>query len=403
MLYAGALVAVFGDEVLVEKAERLLGGRGGQADEVRVEIVEDLTPDVVNGTVTFVGDDEIKGLDGNVGIVGDVARFLVPHVEVEQGAFFEVVLELGFAAQHGVKTLNGGDANAARLVERVGGEMLDVEEFGKETPIVRRAVLLKFAEGFASEIVAVYEKEDATSVGKLDEAIDGTDGGKGLAAACCHLNEGAGAVLGQGNFQILDRFDLANAQIGFIERRQIAQALADGILLLEPVGERFGTMKGKNGTLARVGVAQVGELRFGTGAFVAKGKRELDLRQIGGGGGLVFFGLQMQHCERCGNVLCALVAPSGQDTYVCLEHANVARVRHFGEIGAILARAFGCVNGLCSYPIDRALKKQGNQSCDSNQHLVAHAHSISFSINPLPRTFDSCTCTFCLDTRAREI
>jgi hypothetical protein len=38
----GLLVAVFHDQVLVEEAEGLLGGRGGEADEVGVEVLQHL-------------------------------------------------------------------------------------------------------------------------------------------------------------------------------------------------------------------------------------------------------------------------------------------------------------------------------------------------------------------------
>jgi len=67
----GAFVAVVHDEVLVEVGDGLFGGGGGEADEVGVEVFEDLAPEVVDGAVTFVDDDDVKGFGGDGGVVGD--------------------------------------------------------------------------------------------------------------------------------------------------------------------------------------------------------------------------------------------------------------------------------------------------------------------------------------------
>ena len=85
----GGFVVVFGDKVLVEEAEGLFGGCGGEPDDEGVEVVEDLSPLVVDAAVAFVDDDEVEGADGNGGVVGDghgfflfsdsVARLFVFH------------------------------------------------------------------------------------------------------------------------------------------------------------------------------------------------------------------------------------------------------------------------------------------------------------------------------------
>ena len=69
----GLLVAVFHDQVLVEEAEGLLGGRGGEADQVGVEVLQHLPPEVVDGAVALVGDDDVEGLDGDRRVVGQRA------------------------------------------------------------------------------------------------------------------------------------------------------------------------------------------------------------------------------------------------------------------------------------------------------------------------------------------
>ena len=72
----GALVVVFGDEVFIEEADRLLAGRSSEPDEEGVEVFEDLPPEVVDGAVG-IGDDKVEGLDGDGGIVGDILRAVV--------------------------------------------------------------------------------------------------------------------------------------------------------------------------------------------------------------------------------------------------------------------------------------------------------------------------------------
>jgi len=70
-------VGILHDQVLVEEAEGLFVGGGGQADEKGIEVFEHLAPEVVNGAVALVGDDKIKGLDGDGGVVFDGRDFLV--------------------------------------------------------------------------------------------------------------------------------------------------------------------------------------------------------------------------------------------------------------------------------------------------------------------------------------
>ncbi len=58
--------------VLMEEAECLRTGGGGEADQVGVEVFEDLTPHAVDGPVALVDDDEVEVLDRNVRVVGDL-------------------------------------------------------------------------------------------------------------------------------------------------------------------------------------------------------------------------------------------------------------------------------------------------------------------------------------------
>ena len=68
------LVGVLHDQVLLEEAECLPGGCRGQSDKEAVEVLQHLPPQVVDGAVTLVGNDDVERLDGDVGVVLDGRR-----------------------------------------------------------------------------------------------------------------------------------------------------------------------------------------------------------------------------------------------------------------------------------------------------------------------------------------
>src|SRR5206468_12643534 len=115
--------------------------------------------------------------------------------------------------QHGVKALDGGDADAADAVELRGLQVLDVVKLGELAAVVGRDELLEFFQGLVAEVAAVDEEEDAARAGELDKAVNEVDGGVGLAAAGGHLDEGAAFVGGEGFFEVADRFDLRGPEI----------------------------------------------------------------------------------------------------------------------------------------------------------------------------------------------
>jgi len=91
----GVFVGVFGDEVLPKKADGLFGGCGSEANEEGIEVFEHLTPEVVDGAVAFVDDDDIELFDGDVGVVADG-----PGLFVDGAAFyFKAGVFVGFVIQ----------------------------------------------------------------------------------------------------------------------------------------------------------------------------------------------------------------------------------------------------------------------------------------------------------------
>src|SRR5437660_5323756 len=117
------------------------------------------------------------------------------------------------SAQHGVKALDGGNADAADAVELRGLQVLDVVKLGELAAVVGRDELLEFFQGLVAEVAAVDEEEDAARAGELDEAVNEVDGGVGLAAAGGHLDESAAFVGGEGFFEVPDGFDLRRPEI----------------------------------------------------------------------------------------------------------------------------------------------------------------------------------------------
>src|SRR5206468_5366934 len=139
--------------------------------------------------------------------------------------------------QHGVKALDGGDADAADAVELRGLQVLDVVKLGELAAVVGRDELLEFFQGLVAEIAAVDEEEDAARAGELDEAVNEVDGGVGLAAASGHLDESAAFVGGEGFLEVADGFDLRRPKVGrrhLIQRRKICEAGVELVLRLEP-------------------------------------------------------------------------------------------------------------------------------------------------------------------------
>ena len=162
----------------MEEAEGLLGRRGGEADQGGVEVFEHLAPEVVDGAVAFVGDDEVEGLDGESGVVDGFHRRLARiAARKERGVVFVAGLVFGVAAEHGEEALDGGDADLRNRIELVGLHVLDVVQLSEEASVVRGAEALELVEGLASEVVAVDQEEDAAGVGVLDKAVGEVAGG----------------------------------------------------------------------------------------------------------------------------------------------------------------------------------------------------------------------------------
>ena len=258
----GALVVVFRDAVLVEVGDGLRRRRGGEADERSVEVFEHLPPEIVDGAVALVGDDEVELLDGDGGIVGDI-----PGAGAKGGGEFRAgnvvgVLREFLATQDRVESLDSADGDAAHVINVRRGEVLDVVELGEKAVRVRRAVTVEFIASLLAEIRAVDEEEDAAGPGVFDEAISERAGGERLARAGGHVDESARLVSGEGLFQAGDSFDLAIAHAIRSERMReghLREAITQRVRFGSPLGERLRTMEGEDAAGARRRVALIAE------------------------------------------------------------------------------------------------------------------------------------------------
>ena len=67
-------MGVLHHEVLAEEPEGLLRRGGSQADQVRLEVLQDLTPQAVDGPVALVDDDHVERVGRQGRVVADLYR-----------------------------------------------------------------------------------------------------------------------------------------------------------------------------------------------------------------------------------------------------------------------------------------------------------------------------------------
>ena len=200
-------MVVFADDVLLEEAIGAVVRRGGQADEVGVEILQNLTPEVVNGAVAFVDDDEVEKLRRNLAVVDNRHRLLGLN-QLRRVDLLGGVIHL-LALQERIHALDGADADLAILGDEGRCKALDVVKLGELAVVVAGHVGHEFLLGLFTQIPGVHEKKDALGVGVFEQPVDRGDGGVGLARAGGHLDERARAVVLEGRLQLLDGADLA--------------------------------------------------------------------------------------------------------------------------------------------------------------------------------------------------
>ncbi len=270
----------------------------------------------------FVGDDDVEGLDGEGGVVGDGLGL---SEQVAQGidALLIVFGRQLAALEHAEQPLDGADGDARREVELVALQVLDDVFLAELVVVVGRAVLVELFLGLAAQVAPVHQKQHAPGAGELDQAVDEADAGEGLAAAGGHLDQGARLVDLERVLKIADGDDLRGPQAGFDERRQGLQAGEEGGgcglsgwacakagagvvgragcggarvhgggrlparlpapagQVLQPGGQGLRPMEGKHGAGAGLRVQAIGEVGLDAGGFKAERQRPAPSGQAG--------------------------------------------------------------------------------------------------------------------------
>jgi hypothetical protein len=121
------LVAVLHDQVLVEKPERVLGRRGGEPDQERVEVLQHLSPQRVDRAVALVDHDQVEVLGRVRGVVDHRQRLAHGRARrPEARLLLARRVELRLALEHGVHALDRGDDYLGRVADHVRGQPLDL-------------------------------------------------------------------------------------------------------------------------------------------------------------------------------------------------------------------------------------------------------------------------------------
>lgn len=175
------------------------GGGGGEPNFDGIEVVDGVAPDAhfLGGVaaVAFVGDDEVKGVDGDVELVSVGFRLGIAT------GLGEAALGAEEVAGH---ALDGGDIDEG-MAGPGGGEVFVGEDLGVEGVVVAEVFLLEalavelvflgelvalggvesveLANSLGGEGLAVHQEQDAAGEPAFEEAIDLGDREEGLAGA----------------------------------------------------------------------------------------------------------------------------------------------------------------------------------------------------------------------------
>ena len=174
-------------EVLAEETEGLLRRGGCQADQVGVEVLQDLTPQTVDGAMAFIDDDDVERVGRHRRAVADLDRLgdrqLVSRVLVD------LLVQLRFPLEDREDALDGRDAHPRGRIDRVRGQVLDVV-LGREFALgLLDRELVEFELGLLAQVRPVDEKQDPLGVRMLDQAVAQVRGRERLPGAGRHLDQ----------------------------------------------------------------------------------------------------------------------------------------------------------------------------------------------------------------------
>ncbi len=119
-------------------------------------------------------------------------------------------------------------------------------------------------------------------VGVLEQSPAEGAGSEGLAGAGGHLDQRAGLILGKRGLQAGDGVDLAVAQAGSVQRRQVLEPAAQGVGFLQPAVQRLRLVEGEDAARAWLWVARIAEVSLLAGGLVVEDERVGPAREMAG-------------------------------------------------------------------------------------------------------------------------
>ena len=152
-------VAVLHHQVLVEEADGAGVRGGGQAGQEGVEVFQHLPPGAVDAAVALVGEDEVKRLDGQLGIVAHGAFGLILTAELEAAALLVAGVELGLTPEDAVQPLDGRDYDLGVLVDQICLEVLDVVQVSELAPVIGGAEVAELTQRLLAQVATVYQEQ----------------------------------------------------------------------------------------------------------------------------------------------------------------------------------------------------------------------------------------------------
>ncbi len=251
-------VRILAHQIPVKKPERPVIGRCRQPDNKRIEVIQNLLPDIINRPVTLIDHDQIKKLDRILRTVTDLHRAFQRRNFIQRNKLRPLIERL--TAKNRIHPLNRRDTHMGILRNLGCCQPAHIIQLGKQTRIIIRAVFAKLLLSLFSEIFRIDQKQNPFCLRKPQKTIDGRDRRKCFSRSGRHLNKSTRAVFGKRLLQIQDCPCLALTKTCGIKRRKIPHSISERLFpVLNESKQRLRTMKRKDLAGPRIHIHMIRE------------------------------------------------------------------------------------------------------------------------------------------------
>ncbi len=235
------------------------GWGGSETNLHGVEMVHNASPDgIIPGrvsAVTFIGDNQIKGMDGNVQLIRLILIIGIASVLRESGFKTKEVdghpldggnVDKGMGglrcSQIGIRQHLGIEGLV--LIEILTAEALAVDLiFLIELMASRGIEGCEFPNCLGRQGPSINQKENPSDALGLEETIDLRDGEKGLAGSCGHGHKHGPLALADGRFDSLNRLFLVWSYPLDVDGGISQKSVSVGAVVLQEFFEGLGGME----------------------------------------------------------------------------------------------------------------------------------------------------------------